>query len=152
LSSILFRFLLLLSRTAGEVVPPVPDPRRGCAQPWSYFDSKVWNVSVRLEHDFTDWLSGQIQVLHSELERSEVNSSFGYWAVDANGNGELFDYASENGVYRPTSYRASLNARFDTGPVNHDLIGGFMATDYETNAVKLKASSGSRVESKACFG
>jgi iron complex outermembrane receptor protein len=25
-----------------------------------------------------------------------------------------------------------LNARFDTGPVNHDLTGGFMATDYKT--------------------
>jgi iron complex outermembrane receptor protein len=117
---------------AAKAVPPVPDPRRGCAQPWSFFDSKVWNLSARLEHAFTDWLSGQVQILRSQLERSEANPVFGYWAVDANGNGDLFDFTSKNAVYYPTSYRAALNARFDTGPINHDLTGGFMATDYET--------------------
>jgi iron complex outermembrane receptor protein len=116
----------------GATVPNVPDPRRGCAQSWSYFDSTVWNVSARLEHAFTDWLSGQVQVLHSEVERDESGPFYSYFAVDSNGNAEVYDYTAKNAVYRPTSYRASLNARFDTGPIAHDLTGGFMATDYET--------------------
>lgn len=116
----------------GATVPAVPDPRRGCAQSWSFFDSTVWNVSARLEHAFTDWLSGQIQILHNEVERGESGPFFDFSAVDSNGNADVFDFTSQNAVYRPTSYRASLNARFDTGPVAHDLTGGFMATDFET--------------------
>jgi iron complex outermembrane receptor protein len=78
----------------GFRVPDVLDPRRGCAQPWSFFDSTVWNVSARLEHAFTDWLSGQIQLLHNEVERGESGATFAYWAVDSSGNADVFDYTS----------------------------------------------------------
>lgn len=115
----------------GTEIPRIPDPRRSCAQPWSFFKSTVWNVSARLEHAITDWLSAQVHILHNDLMREESGAYSAFYDIDTSGNATVYDYTSLNEIRRPTSYRTSLNALFDTGPIEHDLTVGFMGSNFD---------------------
>lgn len=118
-------------------------------QPWSLpvvFDNNT--ASLRLQQRLNqDWRAqAHLGVQHLKTEDRAAfpfgcyDAASDFWYADRycpNGNFDLYDYRSENERRDTTALDLSLNGKFVTGSVRHELSTGVLSTKYESRYQQL---------------
>ncbi|WP_349572757.1 TonB-dependent siderophore receptor [Azotobacter salinestris] len=115
-----------LSPDVNGKLPSGFDPRTFLGQRWARYPTEYTMVSGKLKHQFNDDWSFTLDGNWSKLRR-EQNMIWSLSDIQENGDSTMFLYYSPDQEANPINARLTVNGRFDTGPLNHELaFGGMM--------------------------
>ncbi|GAB3466563.1 TonB-dependent siderophore receptor [Azotobacter salinestris] len=115
-----------LSPDVNGKLPSGFDPRTFLGQRWARYPTEYTMVSGKLKHQFNDDWSFTLDGNWSKLRR-EQNMIWSLSDIQDNGDSTMFLYYSPDQEANPINARLTVNGRFDTGPLNHELaFGGMM--------------------------
>lgn len=98
-------------------------------QPWSRYDSEVYNFFVELNHEFSDHLQLRVGASHQEFVRDRYDNQFRGLPSEA---GDINIRARRRVNDRDyTTYFADLIGEFDTGSISHLVLVGVDKTDVD---------------------
>ncbi|OZI45777.1 TonB-dependent receptor [Bordetella genomosp. 5] len=103
----------------GLQVPEAPDGRRNVTQPWGWWTSDSQSALLRLEYDVTDALTVFADAGGSTIDIARLSDQTPQ-ILNARGDTVATPSYFKFEVDRAT-YNAGARARFDTGPVSHNL-------------------------------
>lgn len=115
-----------LEPEADGELPSAFDSRTFLGQSWARYPTEYTMVSGKLKHFINDDWSFTLDGNWSKLRR-EQNMVWAHWGIQENGDSETYLYYSPDQEANPINARLTINGRFDTGPLSHELaFGGMM--------------------------
>lgn len=115
-----------LSPDVNGKLPSGFNPRTFLGQRWARYPTEFTMVSGKLKHLINDDWSFTLDGNWSKLRRDQ-NMIWSLNDIQENGDSTVNLYYSPDQKANPINARLTVNGRFDTGPLNHELaFGGMM--------------------------
>lgn len=131
--------LALPGLTAGVLVlPSRPDPRLNLASKWQKYDADARNFLVRIDYRLNDIFAVKLEAGRAQTNRNRVFSQFQNYNM-VTGAGTLSGSVVEGQKYVNDNMRGELSAKFDTGPLGHDLVIGYTENKRSQNGRQSEA-------------